>query len=307
VPIWQAHIDLCAPSEVVPREPLDGSRSDEVADRGLQVSRTSRTLAGYEIDPVARIDIVADLRYQWFDWVLRGGPRPALLEDRVNYEVMGLNKWKHAPSVAAMSTERMRLYLNAEKSGARHRLTSSPGSATSEVSQRVDLAYRADIDSNFAGGGVRDTAIYTYEAVTFVSDPLEDLEVSGLYSGHLEFVTNKRDFDLSIALYELTPKGEYIQLPPFQIRASYSRDLAVRHLLTPGEKQTLDFTAIRLISRRLARGSRIVAVIGPNKGPGQQINYGSGKEVSDETIADAGDPLEIRWLAGSYLSLPIRR
>jgi hypothetical protein len=49
-----------------------------------------------------------------------------------------------------------------------------------------------------------------------------------------------------------------------------------------------------------------VAVIGPNKGPGQQINYGSGKEVNDETIADAGEPLEIRWLGSSYLDLPIR-
>ena len=35
--------------------------------------------------------------------------------------------------------------------------------------------------------------------------------------------------------------------------------------------------------------------------------YGSGKDVSDETLADAGDPLEIRWLGGSYLELPIRR
>jgi hypothetical protein len=61
------------------------------------------------------------------------------------------------------------------------------------------------------------------------------------------------------------------------------------------------------VSRKLARGSRIVAVIGPIKWPGQQINYGSGKDVDDETIADAGEPLEIRWLSGSYLDLPIRR
>ena len=267
---------------------------------------TTRTLAGYEIDPVARIDIHADLRYQWFDWVLRGGPRPLLLKDRVNYEVMGLNKWKHAPSVAAMSTERRRFYLNAEPSGTSHSLTGSPGSLTATLSQRIDLRYRADIDSNFAGGGIRDTAISTYEALTFVSDPLEDVEVSGLYSGHLEFVTNKKDFDLSVALYELTTKGEYMQLPPFQVRASYARNPAERQLLTPGQQQTLDFTAIRLISMKIARGSRIVAVIGPIKGPGQQINYGSGKDVSDETVADAGEPMEIRWLRGSYLELPIR-
>ncbi|HYE92520.1 MAG TPA: CocE/NonD family hydrolase, partial [Terriglobales bacterium] len=246
------------------------------AQRGVvsALGDTTRVLAGYEIDPVARLDIVADLRYRWFDWVLRGGPRPALLQDRVNYQVMDLNVWKHAPSVAAMSNGTLRLYLSGERSGGRHRLTRSPGGAASAVPLRVDLAYRADIDSTFPGGGVRDTAINTYEALTFVSDPLDGVEVSGLFSGHLEFVTNKRDFDLSVALFELTPAGEYVQLPPFQVRASYARDPAVRRLLAPGEPQTLDFTSIRLVSRRLARGSRIVAVIGPIKWPGQQINYG---------------------------------
>ena len=70
-------------------------------------------IAGYETDPVARIDIVADLRYQWFDWVLKGGPKPALLADKVNYEVVGANRWKHAPSVAAMSNGALRFYLGA--------------------------------------------------------------------------------------------------------------------------------------------------------------------------------------------------
>jgi len=48
-------------------------------------------------------------------------------------------------------------------------------------------------------------------------------------------------------------------------------------------------------------------VIGPIKGPGQQINYGSGKEVNDETIQDAGAPLELRILPGSSIALPVRR
>jgi putative CocE/NonD family hydrolase len=269
---------------------------------------TATNLAGYEIDPVARIDIVADVRYQWFDWVLKGGRRPALLEDRINYQVMGANEWKHAPSIAAMANGRLRLYLSPERSGTAYRLTRARSATDTSVTLRVNLAYRADIDSNFVGGGVRDTAVNAYEALEFISDPIgQPTELSGLYSGHLEFVTNKRDFDLSIALFELTQKGEYYQLPPFQMRASYARDLGTRHLLAPGERETIDFKAIRLISRRLAPGSRIVAVIGPIKQPGQQINYGTGKDVSDETIADAGSPLEIRWLARSFIELPIRR
>jgi hypothetical protein len=51
----------------------------------------------------------------------------------------------------------------------------------------------------------------------------------------------------------------------------------------------------------------MVLVIGPIKGPGQQINYGSGKEVSDESVADAGEPLEIRLFGASFIDLPVRR
>ncbi len=61
------------------------------------------------------------------------------------------------------------------------------------------------------------------------------------------------------------------------------------------------------MSRQLASGSRLVIVLSIVKNPLQQINYGTGKDVSDETVADAGEPLTIRWLAGSYVDLPIRR
>ena len=284
---------------------LIGPYDHPQAQRGVvdALGDTATNIAGYEIDPVARIDIVAELRYQWFDWVLKGGPRPALLADRVNYEVMGANVWKHAPSIAAMSNGTRRFYLSPEL-----RLSRTQPARDSSTTLRVDLAYRGDIDSVFPAGGVRDTAINSYAALTYVSDPLEEpLEVSGLYSGHLELAINKKDFDLSVQLFELTARGEYFQLPPFQMRASFARDLSVRHLLTPGARATLDFSAMRLISRRVARGSRIVAVVGPIKGPGQQINYGSGKDVNDETVADAGEPLEIRWFGASYIDVPVRR
>ena len=36
-----------------------------------------------------------------------------------------------------------------------------------------------------------------------------------------------------------------------------------------------------------------------------QVNYGTGKDVSDESVKDAGEPLAIRWNAGSYVDVPI--
>ena len=41
--------------------------------------------------------------------------------------------------------------------------------------------------------------------------------------------------------------------------------------------------------------------------PNLQINYGTGRDVSDESVADAKEPLRVRWYGGSYLELPTRR
>jgi putative CocE/NonD family hydrolase len=269
---------------------------------------TATVLNGYEIDPVARIDITADLRYQWFDYALRGGPKPALLRDRINYEVVNGNEWKHAPSVAAMSNGTLRLYLTPARSGEYYRLSPRPAPGDSAITLTVDLADRSDSDRIVPGGGVADTVIDTASGIELVSDPLpQATELSGLFSGHLDFVTDRRDFDFSISLYELTRDGTYLQLPPFQLRASYAGDPARRRLLTPGARQRLDFRSIRLMSHRCGAGSRLVMVLQIVKGSGQQINYGTGKDVNDETIAGAGRPLRIRWFGDSYVELPVRR
>ncbi len=265
------------------------------------------SLDGLKLDPVALLDLT-DLRYQWFDYVFKGAARPELLGDRVNYEVTGANVWKHAPSVAAMAGQSRRFHLSAEQSDQTYRLSehNDPGGAF--VDLKVDLADRSDADRKSPGGGVLDDAVDAWNGIEFVSDPLAHaLELSGLFSGRLDFVANKKDFDFEIDLYELTPKGKYIQLAPYWARASYVGDLTHRRLLDPGKHQHLDFQSVRLMSRQLQQGSRIVAVLRVIKELGRQINYGTGKDVSDETIQDSGTPLEIKWYTDSYLDLPIGR
>jgi len=74
----------------------------------------------------------------------------------------------------------------------------------------------------------------------------------------------------------------------------------------PGRRQQLDFKSGRLTSRRFQPGSRLVAVLSIIKSPGAQVNYGTGKDVSDETIADAREPLSIQWLGGSFIEVPVQ-
>ena len=130
-------------------------------------------------------------------------------------------------------------------------------------------------------------------------------EISGLFSGHLEFITNKKDFDFNIQLYELTRQGEYVELAPYWARASHVSDLSHRRLLKPGKRHRLDFSSMRLMSHLAQAGSRIVAVLSIIKSPERQMNYGSGKEVSEETVADAGKPLTIEWFDASFIDIPI--
>jgi hypothetical protein len=264
-------------------------------------------LAGLQLDPVALIDLT-EIRYQWFDYIFKGKPKPSLLQDKVNYEVSGANVWKHAPTLAAMSDQTLRFHLSSERSGNAYRLTQQKPSGDGFVPLKIDFADRTDVDRVAPGGGVQDTALDTWNGIEFVSDPLPKVtELSGLFSGRLDFLGNKKDFDFEIDLYEQTPKGEYVQLTSYWTRASYIGDSSRRRLLTPGKRQRLDFQSRRLMSRQLQPGSRVVAVLNVIKGSGRQINYGTGKDVSDEIIADAKEPLQIKWFSDSYIVLPVER
>jgi hypothetical protein len=269
---------------------------------------TLPVLGGYQVDAAAMIDL-RELRYQWFDYILKGGVKPAVLQDRVNYQVMGANTWEHAPSLAAMANGSLRLFLDPAASGDVQRLASTMRSKALFVRQTVSLADRTDAawmpSSDLVSSNLR-----LHDATLFVSDPLpQPLEVSGRFSGLLDFTSNKMDMDITIALYEQLPGGEYLRLfdPAYSVRASYMKDRSRRHLLQAGVRQQLSFLSDRMTSRRLQAGSRLVMVLGINKRADRQINYGTGGDVSDESIADATTALKIRWYASSYIDIPTRQ
>ncbi len=262
------------------------------------------TLNGYEVDQAARINL-QDVRLQWFDHVFRGAPLPEILSDRINFQVMGANRWRHAPSLEAMGNQTLRLYLSDTRDGERFSLARSKPARRGFTELSVDLTDRTDADYE-APSEVFSREIDTRNALVFTTGPApQALEINGGFSGRLRVTVNKRDLDLQIALYELRADGTYFPLTTFMGRASYLRDRSRRHLLRPGRAEVLAFESDRITARQVAAGSRIVAVVGVIKQPDVQINYGSGKDVSDESIADAGEPMRIRWSNDSFLDLRI--
>lgn len=273
-------------------------------DRSLH-SRPPTVVRGYRLDSVAQVDL-QELRFQWFDHVFKGGTIPALLKARVNYEVMGANQWRHVASLKAMANGVLRFYLDGKDDRGHLRLSRAQAAHPIRLTQTIDFADRSDADWQPQTALVR-KHLEARNGMIFVSNPLQQpVEINGRLSGRLDFKVNKMDMDLNIAFYEQMTNGSYFQLSdPYSFRASYARDRAHRHLLKAGERQQLSFTSTRMTSRKLQAGSRIVLVLGVNKRPDQEINYGSGKDVSAESIADAGTPLKVRWYGDSRIELPV--
>ncbi len=264
-------------------------------------------LNGYAVDPVALIDI-REVRYQWFDAVFKGGKKPEILKSRVNYQVMGTNEWRHGASLDALSNAPLRFYLQAAEPPADRHVLARKGSESAFLLQTLSLADRTDAGW-MPSADLVSKSLPLHNAVAFVSEPLQSAtQVSGLLSGRLDFTVNKMDMDLNVTLYELLPSGDYVRLAePYEFRASYVRDRVHRHLLRAGERQQLTFRSEYLTSRKLQAGSRVVLVLGLNKRPDQQINYGAGDDVSEESIDDAAVPVKVRWYGSSYVELPTRR
>jgi putative CocE/NonD family hydrolase len=268
----------------------------------------SANLHGYQVDAIALVDF-RELRFQWFDHVFKDAAMPALLSDRVNYEVMGANEWRHAASLDAMADGSLRYYLDAAGTGANRRLSLRKKTNDAFVQHNADLVDRRDAAWTPPTDLISKSLAPRFGTI-FVSEPLPKASAfSGLFSGRLDFAVNKMDMDLNISVYELLPTGDYIRLfsPTYEIRASYAQDRTHRHLLKAGERQKLSFKSERLTSRQLMPGSRIVVVLSVAKRPDREINYGTGGDVSEESIADGRIPIKIRWYNDSYIDIPIHK
>jgi uncharacterized protein len=272
----------------------------------LRQGRAQDMLPGLRTDPAADIDLRA-LELRWFAYLFLNEAKPPLLSGRVNFEVMGANTWQHADALDDLAKDRVRLYLAPEPGGGTGLLTPREPASRAAIHLTVNLARRE-------GGGepeprsLMSASVPVENGFAFVSGPLPGgLQIAGRFSGRLHVQTNKHDLDLTVALYELLPDGSYFHLfaPAEEFRVSYLRDPGRRRLLAPGAPAWLDFTSARLTAVRVESGARLVMVLRVSKLPNREINYGSGRAVSGESVAAGRIPVKLSLLRGSYLNLSI--
>ncbi|WP_264538323.1 CocE/NonD family hydrolase [Flavobacterium sp. N1736] len=262
----------------------------------------------YKVDANALIDI-KKITYQWFDYILKNGAKPEVLKDKINYEVMGANEWKSAPSIEKMHNDFLTFYLIDTKLETFYRASSKKPDRKTFLLQKVDFADRQNSSNNdYYPGPIIKKELDTTSGFKFITEPLkEQLIVNGSFLGELKISINKKDVDLGVTIYEVTPNGEYFHLSYYIGRASYAKDMEKRNLLEPNTIETIAFANTHLISKQVSKGSRLLIVIDVNKNAFSQLNYGTGKDASEETIQDAKEPLQIKWYTDSFVKIPVLR
>ncbi|MDF0718099.1 CocE/NonD family hydrolase [Muricauda sp. 334s03] len=278
---------------------------------------------GYDIDSVAQIDIT-ELIFEWFDHTLKGKAKPTLLQDKINYQVMGGNKWGHAPSLEQMANDTLRYYLGNQRSGVafgslfgtgnngkdiHYSLSEEPLDPNGYLEQTIDFSDRGNLTWNSSGWrNIVSDSLMVGNGFSFATEPFDsDFELNGSFGGEISVSINKKDFDYNVLLFEQTPEGKFFALAlPYVGRASYVLDKENRQLLTPNVKTKLPFGIVRMTSKKISKGSRLVAVVNGIKAPFSDVNYGTGKNVSEETIKDADEPLVIKWYGDGYIAIPVK-
>jgi predicted acyl esterase len=211
------------------------------------------------------------------------------------------------PSLSAMSNDSLVYHLGKNKFEGTFKLVKDKSKEAGSINLRIDLMDRLKMNnSDYYPWPIIKDSINLNDGLVFTSEPFKkETIINGSFSGNLKTTTNKKDFDFSVILYELTPKGDYFHLSYFIGRASYSKNREKRELITHNELTSITFDNTKIISKKIAKGSRIVIVINGNKNPNGQINYGTGKDVSSESITDANTPLEFRFNIESKIVIPI--
>jgi len=242
-----------------------------------------------------------------FDYVLNDSAKPALLKDRINYEVMGTNEWKHVHTLNKINNDTIIFYLNNNQIDHHYKPESHLPPTPGFIEQEIDFKERSD-NSYGHPWKVIDSSLDISNGLSFFSMPFDKpFELNGSFFGKLNVSINKKDFDLSVTIFELKADETYFRLLGRSnlIRASYSKNRSQRRLLEPGKVESIPVNNSFFTSKRINAGSRLVLVLCVNKNPNWQINYGTGKEVSTETIDDAKIPLKIKWYNNSFIEIPV--
>ena len=260
-----------------------------------------REVGGLTFGEASVLDLNA-LHKDWYDWTMKGGPKPAFLKKRVAYYVVGpgAEVWKYADSLEEIGAQKRTLYLASDNGKAGDVFHSGDlaeakpaGSAEPDrwVYDPLDVRPGQDLEGEDAEGSLLDQSsalnLYGNGAVYHSAPFAAATEVSGQVKLSLWIALDVPDTDLQASLYEILPDGKSIHLTSDLLRARYRDSLEKESLVPQGQIVRYDFTGFNWFSRRVAKGSRLRLVVSCPNSIHLEKNYNSGGVVADETAKDA--------------------
>lgn len=260
-------------------------------------TRTPRKeVGGLTFGDASMLDLNA-LHKAWYDWTMKGGPKPEFLKAPVAYYVTGSDTWTYTGSLDAIATSTRTYYLDSRNGQAGDvfasgTLVAAPAASAPDSWTYDPLDTRpGELDRKPAENYLTDqTGVMNLfgAGVVYHSAPFaEDVEFSGTLALTAWLEMDVPDTDIGVGVYEVLPNGSAVLLSSDVKRARYRESLREEKLVTPGVILPYRFDSFTFVSRRIAKGSRLRLVIGSTNSIGLQKNYNSAKPVADQSGADA--------------------
>lgn len=268
--------------------------------------RPAKILRGYAIDSIAQLDI-ENIVFEWFDHIFYQKPKPRLLQQKINYQIPGTNRWAHSTTWRSFLPQSTPLFIGEKTDSICYRLTTKPASKKDFIEMEVDYTKRDYVTEFDPMEQLINRKLETYHSLVWEYTPTPQQSIfSGYWNGQVDISINKKDVDLVFVLYEQRKDSTYFPLSSHLVRASLAKNPAKRELLQPHQITSIPINFPTLLVKKLEPGSKLVLTAGVNMSPWHQVNYGTGKDVSDESISDANEPLRIRWYKSSFVRFPLK-
>jgi putative CocE/NonD family hydrolase len=261
-------------------------------------------VGGVKFGSAAVIDL-NDLHRQWYDWIMKSGPKPDFLKDRVAYYLLaagnsGANgEWKYAEDFEKLTANHHPLYLDASDGGGNGvfrsgNLSEKPaGTGADEyIYDPLDTNRGEEVDNvdneKTAGLDQRRALSIGKDGLVYHSDPVaNETTLLGCPKLTLWISPGVPDTDITAELDEILADGTSIALWSDVRRLRYRESVRQEKLVKLGENVRCDLNPGLFIARRMAKGSRLRLIISAPNSIYFEKNYNSGGVVANETAKDA--------------------
>jgi putative CocE/NonD family hydrolase len=262
-------------------------------DHGGSQWNPGRSQAGILIEPAAQIPIYKYV-ISWFNWRLKGAPKPAWIKDKITYFATGTNTWKGTPSFKAATTDTLRFYLSQRPVAAEKRRTIYTMQST-PLTTAATLLYKHNITEALDSAFIFQEAKPDSDSLTvaspynmlFETTPLEkDILVTDKITADLYVSLNVPDADFVVAFNEITPDGKSKSISYSVLRCRYRLGSDRPTLMQPGKAEKLPFNNAFVYIKKISKGSRLRIEFKSINDPTYEKNYGFGGVVANESTSE---------------------